>query len=177
MVHSTAGKDNVSSAHKLQAFSGAEVKIYSFFASALKDYFSPMEMTPGTQWLGEQCDDRAGRTFRKKKTSSVFIILARSIKSNTQRKWYSVVTRCDSLQPVLMRKSHIISPESRYECIHSIVRTNINFVNFAAIPFPQVQMAQWMSTFIRWASFVPPLSHCRPITSRRYYSAWHSTSR
>jgi hypothetical protein len=36
-------------------------------------------------------------------------------------------------------------------------------------------MAQWISTFIRWASFVPPLSRCRPITSRRCYSARHIT--
>jgi len=39
VVHSTAfdaGKGNLSSAHKMQAFRGVEVKIYSFFTSALK---------------------------------------------------------------------------------------------------------------------------------------------
>jgi hypothetical protein len=38
VVHSTAfdaGKDNLFSAHKMQAFREVEVKIYSFFASAL----------------------------------------------------------------------------------------------------------------------------------------------
>jgi hypothetical protein len=63
VVHSTAfgaGKGNGSFARKMQEFRGEEVKIYSFFASALKGCITPMEMTSGTHRLEEQCDNRSG---------------------------------------------------------------------------------------------------------------------
>lgn len=177
VVHSPAfraGKGNITSVYKMQAFRGVEVKICSFIPPALEGYFTPVEMTPGSHWL-EQFDNRSVPGILEKNSVDIHYFSKERTMKYTE-KLYSVLYKMWSLLPMLMRKSHIISPESRYECIHSIVRTNINFVNSAVIPFPQLQMAEWISTFIRWASFVPPLSHCRPITSLRCYSAWHITS-
>ena len=52
VVHSPAfraGKSNITSVYKMQAFRGVEVKICSFTPPAIEGYFTPIEMTPGSQ--------------------------------------------------------------------------------------------------------------------------------